>query len=101
MKLISPEMRRIKRWRPRINSMRPREHKMSFCLFCECYMMICGACGNNTCNGGYGQSKKGGKCNRCPSAYIAAEKIEQESQVDGEAMIKWLKEGGSPSWEKT
>jgi hypothetical protein len=29
-------------------------------------MVICGKCGNNCCNGGYGND---GKCDACPSAY--------------------------------
>lgn len=30
---------------------------------------ICGKCGNNTCNGGYGEID-GKDCDQCPSAYI-------------------------------
>jgi hypothetical protein len=44
--------------------------------------MLCGACGNNTCNAGYGENKKGKKCKRCPSAYEAAKKIEQDEQCE-------------------
>ena len=35
---------------------------------CEHDVVICGKCGNNTCNGGYG-SVAGVICDACPSAY--------------------------------
>lgn len=31
--------------------------------------VICGKCGNNCCNGGYGELVDGSQCDACPSAY--------------------------------
>lgn len=44
------------------------EHHWSLCLMCG-PMVVCGACGNNCCNGGYGKSTDGTDCTYCPSAY--------------------------------
>jgi hypothetical protein len=30
---------------------------------------MCGKCGNNCCNGGYGTLEDGSTCDMCPSAY--------------------------------
>lgn len=35
---------------------------------CEHDVVICGKCGNNTCNGGYG-TVEGKECTECESAY--------------------------------
>ena len=44
------------------------KNKIDFCLLCEGFVMKCNACGNNCCNGGYGEI--GGKeCENCPKAY--------------------------------
>lgn len=32
-------------------------------------MVVCGKCGNNCCNGGFGKLPDGSKCDACPSAY--------------------------------
>lgn len=40
----------------------------SYCSHCETDVVICGKCGNNTCNGGYGVVD-GVECDQCPSAY--------------------------------
>ena len=45
-----------------------KEHFWSHCDLCDHEVVICGKCGNNTCNGGYGEVA-GKKCNACPSAY--------------------------------
>jgi hypothetical protein len=37
-------------------------------------VVICGKCGNNTCNGGYGEFG-GIKCDQCPDAYREAHKM--------------------------
>ncbi len=37
-------------------------------------MVICGKCGNNCCNGGYGTLPDGSKCDACPSAYDMQDK---------------------------
>jgi hypothetical protein len=43
-------------------------HRWSYCDLCEHEVVICGKCGNNTCNGGYGEVD-GKECDACPSAY--------------------------------
>lgn len=43
------------------------EHHWEICGMCG-PMVVCGACGNNSCNGGYGEVN-GVKCEHCPSAY--------------------------------
>lgn len=40
----------------------------SCCDHCGHEVVICGKCGNNTCNGGYG-TVEGTDCDQCPSAY--------------------------------
>lgn len=44
------------------------EHRWSECEMCG-PMVICGKCGNNACNGGYGTLPNGSQCDACPSAY--------------------------------
>lgn len=49
------------------------DHKWSYCGLCEADVVLCGTCGNNCCNGGYGSI--GGKdCPDCPSAYETQER---------------------------
>jgi hypothetical protein len=43
-------------------------HYWTYCNHCETDVVICGVCGNNCCNGGYGQVD-GKTCEACPSAY--------------------------------
>ena len=45
-----------------------KAHYWSYCDHCEHDVVICGKCGNNTCNGGYGEVD-GEQCHACPSAY--------------------------------
>jgi len=45
------------------------KHHISFCDLCQTDIIICGKCGNNCCNGGYGTLPDGSTCNLCPSAY--------------------------------
>jgi hypothetical protein len=45
-----------------------KEHYWDYCHLCEHDVVICGKCGNNTCNGGYGEVD-GKECDACPSAY--------------------------------
>lgn len=47
-------------------SMKP--HFWEYCDLCLHEVVICGKCGNNTCNGGYG-IVDGKECDACPSAY--------------------------------
>lgn len=53
-------------------------HKFQFCEHCDRMMVVCGSCGNNTCNGGFGEvigrEKVDGEivmvaCPDCESAY--------------------------------
>lgn len=44
------------------------EHKRAWCNHCGREVVICGTCGNGTCNGGYG-TVNGTDCPDCPSAY--------------------------------
>lgn len=43
---------------------------VEYCELCEADMIICPKCGNNTCNGGYGEVD-GSQCDLCPTAYEA------------------------------
>jgi hypothetical protein len=43
-------------------------HRWSDCPMCG-QMVVCGKCGNNCCNGGYGTLPDGKTCDACPSAY--------------------------------
>ena len=44
------------------------KHIIDYCRACESKMIRCGTCGNNCCNGGYGQVD-GKVCVDCQSAY--------------------------------
>ena len=44
------------------------KHKWVWCDLCEDDVVICGKCGNNTCNGGSGEVA-GKDCDECESAY--------------------------------
>jgi hypothetical protein len=43
-------------------------HKWRFCTHCDHMVVICGKCGNNTCNAGHG-TVDGNPCDACESAY--------------------------------
>jgi hypothetical protein len=45
------------------------QHEWSYCKLCDTTMVLCGTCGNNTCNGGYGTLPDGSTCPDCQSAY--------------------------------
>lgn len=46
---------------------------LTWCDACETYMLICPKCGNNCCNGGYGQvfdvKVESKDCDMCPHIY--------------------------------
>jgi len=49
-------------------------HYWAYCDYCETNMVVCGTCGNNCCNGGYGEvmGPEAGTtitCPDCPEAY--------------------------------
>jgi len=55
------------------------EHHWEYCDVCERKVVICGKCGNNCCNGGYGKvmgTEPGVmiECDACPSAYEIQDK---------------------------
>src|SRR5271157_6434710 len=50
-------------------------HRWEFCALCGGWTTICGKCGNNCCNGGYGTLADGSTCDACPSAYAFQERI--------------------------
>ena len=45
-----------------------KDHYWDWCDHCEIEVVICGKCGNNTCNGGYGEVD-GEECDKCEEAY--------------------------------
>lgn len=45
-----------------------KEHHWDWCECCKRQVVICGKCGNNTCNGGYGDVD-GIECDKCEEAY--------------------------------
>jgi hypothetical protein len=45
-----------------------KRHTLSYCELCKIDMVICGTCGNNCCNGGYGIINNE-KCTGCDNAY--------------------------------
>lgn len=45
-----------------------KPHYWSECFMCG-PMVVCGKCGNNSCNAGYGTLPDGSKCDACPSAH--------------------------------
>jgi hypothetical protein len=45
------------------------EHKAVYCEHCERETVICGACGNNCCNGDSGENPDGAKCAHCEGAH--------------------------------
>ncbi len=49
------------------------KHYFSYCEHCDRQVVICGSCGNNTCNGGYGEvmSSTPGETMQCPDCSSA------------------------------
>lgn len=59
-----------------------KPHYLSYCNLCMRDVVHCGQCGNNTCNGGYGEimGPNPGEtisCPFCPSAYEARPTLEK------------------------
>lgn len=55
------------------------KHRWEYCDHCETMIVICGFCGNNCCNGGYGEildseSSTKIECPHCASAYDLQDK---------------------------
>ncbi len=48
--------------------LKTEKNTLSYCELCQRDVILCGMCGNNTCNGGYGEIN-GHVCEYCPSAY--------------------------------
>ena len=57
-----------------------KPHYWAYCTMCEHNVVICGKCGNNCCNGGYG-TVCGADCTACPSAYKLYTKGENETSI--------------------
>lgn len=51
-----------------VEEKKKREHYWSYCEQCQVEMVKCGTCGNNCCNGGFGQIN-GKECQDCVIAY--------------------------------
>lgn len=47
------------------NKDNPKNHKWSYCPSCDVMMVICGTCGNNSCNAGRGSLENGEPCPDC------------------------------------
>lgn len=45
------------------------QHILAHCGLCNHDMVVCAACGNNSCNAGYGRGPDGEPCKSCPEAY--------------------------------
>ena len=74
-------------------------NRKEYCDHCEHDTIICGKCGNNTCNGGYG-TVNGEQCDQCPSAYEEYQKlkfVEFASSLDED---KDYKIGTQENYEK-
>lgn len=56
------------------------KHYWSDCEMCG-RMVVCGKCGNNCCNGGYGEIN-GITCDACPEAYNIQDLGEHNDQVE-------------------
>ena len=50
------------------------KHTWQWCSLCRTLMVVCGKCGNNCCNGTYGELEDGTLCQECPTAYDIQEK---------------------------
>lgn len=50
------------------------KYKVIHCSLCDRDVVICPTCGNNTCNGGYGEID-GEDCPDCPSAYEESKRL--------------------------
>lgn len=53
------------------HSVNKQAHYWSHCPTCKEQVIFCGTCGNNCCNGGYGEID-GKECPDCQSAYLNA-----------------------------
>lgn len=56
------------------------EHHWETCAMCG-PMVVCGKCGNNCCNGGYGLID-GKECGACPSAYDKQDAEREQHRSD-------------------
>ncbi len=46
-----------------------KEFKWKYCTTCQVDYIECPECGNNCCNGGYGEDSQGKECKVCKEAY--------------------------------
>ena len=61
-------------------------YKWAWCNQCNCAAVICPACGNNCCNGGYGKLD-GGECPYCTDAYDYQRHMYTEETVPSKEQI--------------
>jgi hypothetical protein len=52
----------------------PNNHKLTFCDHCGIWMLVCGTCGNNSCNSGEGKVN-GSSCPHCDNAHHLMDNI--------------------------
>lgn len=64
-------------------------HRIAYCALCDCQMVICGTCGNNSCNGGHGLVD-GHDCPDCDSAYELQSTLEPLSEAAAAALALGL-----------
>lgn len=58
-------------------------HYWKYCDHCQVKVVICGACSNNSCNGGYGEVDNK-TCYACPSAY------KMQLEDEGKQTSNWI-----------
>jgi hypothetical protein len=62
-------------------------HQWDYCGLCECPFVRCRTCGNNCCNGSYGQMVDGETCDDCVSAYEM-----QDNEIPPEFSEEYIQE---------
>ena len=60
-------------------------HKVSYCKECQCPIIVCGHCGNNTCNGMSGENCK----DKCSEAYDLSDTVTYPVHLRIRAWIAW------------
>jgi hypothetical protein len=69
---------------PLVKRVTPYKHEIQYCTQCQTDMIVCGKCGNNCCNGGYGTLPDGTKCDACPEAYKLQDEMWAEQSGENE-----------------
>lgn len=63
------------------------EFEWIYCELCKTVTGICPECGNNCCNGGYGED---GKCKTCPKIYNLIAKSKEEGTIPSKNGLRIL-----------